>query len=66
MSIEQNPDKSEEVLRIDSVSNCICDEGLIELYRLAYNDGFDNIGDRKNIIEHRQKQITKIKKKYFC
>ena len=66
MSIEQNHDKSKKALRIGSVSNCISDEGLIELYRLAYNDGFDNIGYRKDIIEHRQKQITKIKKKYFC
>lgn len=66
MNTEKKSDKSEKVLRIGSVSNCISDEGLIELYRLAYNDGFDNIGDKKNIIEHRQKQITKIKKKYCC
>lgn len=46
--------------------SCISDEGLIELYRLTYNDGFDNIGDKKDIIEHRQKQISKIKKKFCC
>lgn len=40
------------------------DDGLIELYRLAYNDGFNNVGDKKDIIKHRQKQIDKIKKKY--
>lgn len=45
---------------ISSISN----EGLIELYRLAYNDGFDNIGDKKDIVKHRQKQINKVKKKY--
>lgn len=46
------------------VINSISDDGLIELYRLAYNDGFDNVGDKKDIIKHRQKQIDKIKKKY--
>ena len=53
-------------LLIHNVSNCISDNGLIELYRLAYNDGFANVGDKKDIIKHRQKQIAIIKKKYCC
>jgi hypothetical protein len=58
--------EKQEQLTLTSVSNCISDEGLIEFYRLAYNDGFDNIGDKKDIIKHRQKQIAIIKKKYCC
>ena len=54
----------DSILHLFSVSNYISDEGLIELYRVAYNDGFDNISDKKDIIKHRQKQIEKIKKKY--
>lgn len=49
---------------LDAFINSISDNGLIELYRLAYNDGFDNIADKKDIIKHRQKQIDKVKKKY--
>ena len=49
---------------LGAVINSISDDGLIELYRLAYNDGFDNVGDKKDIIKHRQKQIDKVKKKY--
>lgn len=50
--------------KLIDVINSISDDGLVELYRLAYNDGFDNIGDKKDIIKHRQKQIDKVKKKY--
>ena len=47
-----------------SCMNIISEEGLSELYRIAYNDGFDHVGDKKDIIKHRRKQIKKIKKKY--
>lgn len=56
--------KNIKTLKTDDVRNCISDEGLIELYRLAYNDGFDNVGDKKNIIKHRKQQLEIIKKKY--
>ena len=55
-----------KALNVQNVSNSISDEGLIELYRIAYNDGFDNIGDKKDTIKHRQKKIAIIKKKYCC
>jgi len=45
---------------------CITMDGLVELYRIAYNDGFANIGDEKLITTWRKKQINKILKKYSC
>jgi hypothetical protein len=41
------------------------DEAFIYLYRKAYNDGFDRLAEKKDIIKRRKKLMKKIKKKYF-
>jgi len=39
--------------------NILSNKTLIELYKLAYNDGFNNMGNKLDIIEHRNNQIKK-------
>lgn len=51
---------------IHVVSNCISDAGLRELYRKAYNDGFENKADKKEATDLIDKRIDRIKKNYGC
>jgi hypothetical protein len=63
-NMKNNDNTQKPALSKTDVISSISDNVFIELYRLAYNDGFDNIGDKKDVIKHRQKQIDKVKKKY--